>query len=267
MPTSLSLLRPLRHGLIALLVASGPGLAGLAMPSVAFAEDDKPTIEELLNTTDDIQRGESSEAVMVMDVKTKRFERSMKMRALSKGTENSLVTILEPAKDAGTTTLKVGDNLWNYLPKVDRTMKIPAGMMGGSWMGSHFSNDDLVKQSRMSEDYTAELKSEPTDEAPDTNWVIELTPTPDAPVVWGKVVVTVLPEKVPLSIEYFDEKGQLQRTLSFSDVQEVDGRQVPMTMMLTPQDKEGEFTKISYEKLDFGVEISDKQFTLQALKR
>ncbi len=256
-----------RHGLFALLLSISPVVAGLSAPSIAFAEEDRPTIDELLNTTDDIQRGDSSEAVMVMDVKTKRFERSMKMRALSKGTDNSLVTILEPAKDAGTTTLKVGDNLWNYLPKVDRTMKIPAGMMGGSWMGSHFSNDDLVKQSRMSEDYTAELKSEPTDEAPETNWVIELTPKPDAPVVWGKVVVTITPEKIPVSIEYFDEKGTLQRTLAFSDVQEVGDRMVPMTITLTPEDKEGEYTKMTYEKLDFGVELSDKQFTLQALKR
>ena len=257
----------LRTGLAALVLLGSPVVLGLSAGSVAFAADEKPTIEELLNTTDDINRGESSEAVMVMDVKTKRFERSMKMRALSKGTDNSLVTILEPAKDAGTTTLKVGDNLWNYLPKVDRTMKIPAGMMGGSWMGSHFSNDDLVKQSRMSEDYTAELKAEPTDEAPETHWVIELVPKPDAPVVWGKVVVTVTPEQVPVSIEYFDEKGALQRTLAFSNVQEIDERKIPMTMTLTPEDKEGEYTKMTYETLDFGVELSDKQFTLQALKR
>src|SRR5688572_20559207 len=93
----------------------------------------EPTIEELLLATDDASRGASSTAVMRMDVKTAHYERMMKMQVWSKGAEKTLVKILEPAKDAGVSTLKVDENLWNYLPKVDRTMKIPAGMMSGSW--------------------------------------------------------------------------------------------------------------------------------------
>ena len=111
----------------------------------ASALADEPTIEELLDATDDINRGESSITTIEMQVRTARYERTMSMQAWSRGEENSLIRILSPAKDAGTTTLKVGDDMWNYLPKVDRTMKIPRGMMSGSWMGSHFSNDDLVK--------------------------------------------------------------------------------------------------------------------------
>ena len=99
----------------------------MSLLSAWAAEEEEPTIEELLVAADDAQRGDSSEAVMAMEVKTSRYTRSMKMKALSKGTENSLVTILEPAKDAGVSTLKVGDNLWNYLPKVDRTMKTAMG--------------------------------------------------------------------------------------------------------------------------------------------
>lgn len=241
--------------------------AALALGSPSFAAETEPTIDELLDGADDINRGASSQATMVMQVKTDRYERTMKMKALSRGTEESLVTILEPAKDAGVSTLKVGDNLWNYLPKVDRTMKIPAGMMGGSWMGSHFSNDDLVKQSRMSEDYTAELKQKPTKEAPDTHWIIELVPKPDAPVVWGKVVVDIRPDRVPASIAYHDEKGTLVRTMSFEDVKEIGKRKVPMTMTLIPADKPGEYTKMVYEELAFDVPLPDKTFTIQALKQ
>ncbi|MCB9673519.1 MAG: outer membrane lipoprotein-sorting protein [Alphaproteobacteria bacterium] len=244
------------------------GLAALlALSAPAFAEETEPTIDELLDATDDIQRGESSRAVIEMHVKTSRFERTMKMKALSKGTENSLITIVEPAKDAGTSTLKVGDNLWNYLPKVDRTMKIPAGMMGGSWMGSHFSNDDLVKQSRMSEDYTAVLTQKPDPAVPEQGWVIELTPKPDAPVVWGKVVVAIRPDRVPQKIEYYDEKGAVQRTMAFEDVREIDGRKVPMQMSLIPGDKPDEYTKITYDELEFDVDLPEKTFTLEALKR
>ena len=237
----------------------------LFLSTSALAADD-PTLEELLVATDDAQRGESSAAVMAMQVKTDRYERSMKMRALSEGTEKSLVVILEPAKDQGVSTLKVGDNLWNYLPKVDRTMKVPAGMMGGSWMGSHFSNDDLVKESRLSEDFTASFTDRPDEASPDKPYVIELVPKPDAPVVWGRVVVTVTRDKVPVSIAYFDEKGVLMRTMSFDDVQEIDGRKVPMKMKLVPADKPGEFTQVTYESLSFGEQFPAKTFTLQALK-
>jgi hypothetical protein len=252
------------RSLRALIAASA---IALSAPSLAAPPPPEPTVDELLDAADDINRGASSRAVMVMQVKTDRYDRTMKMRALSRGTEDSLVTILEPAKDAGVSTLKVGENLWNYLPKVDRTMKIPAGMMGGSWMGSHFSNDDLVKQSRMSEDYTATLTSKPTPEAPQTNWVIELVPKPEAPVVWGKVMVTIRPDRVPTEIVYFDEKGAPVRTMAFTDIQEIGKRKVPMTMTLTPADKPGEFTQIKYAELEFDVELSEKSFTLQALKQ
>ena len=150
----------------------------------------EPTLDELLESTDDATRGKSSDATVEMHVKTANYERTMKMRIWSSGTEKTLIRILEPAKDAGIATLKVDENIWNYLPKVDRTMKVPAGMMSSSWMGSHFSNDDLVKSSRLADDYTATLQAKPGQNG-SSNYVIALVPHPDAPVVWGKVVVTI----------------------------------------------------------------------------
>src|SRR5262249_15596175 len=155
-----------------------------------------------------------------------------KMQAWSKGTDNTLVRILEPEKDAGVSTLKVGDNLWNYLPKVDRTMKIPAGMMSGSWMGSHFTNDDLVKNSRLSEDFDCSFASRPSDPDSGGNYVVSCVPHPDAPVVWGKLTATISPQKVPVEIDYFDEKGALVRKMVYSDVKTIDGRLVPTSMKL-----------------------------------
>ena len=239
----------------------------IAWTTAFAAPPPPPTIEELLVAADDVQRGASSRAVMSMEVKTARYERSMKMKALSQGTENSLVTILEPAKDAGVSTLKVGDNLWNYLPKVDRTMKVPAGMMSGSWMGSHFSNDDLVRESRLSEDFTATMTQQPSPEQPDQDYVIELIPKPNAPVVWGKIVAQISKDKLPEKFTYFDEKGVLVRTMEFQDVEKIGDRQVPLTMLLTPADKPGEFTKVHYDSLEFDVEVAERTFSLQALKQ
>jgi hypothetical protein len=233
----------------------------------ALAFGAPPTPEELLAAADDVGRGDQSYAVLSMEVHTARYDRTMKMEAWSKGTETSLIRILEPEKDAGVATLKVDGNIWNYLPKVDRTMKVPAGLMSGSWMGSHFSNDDLVRENRMSEDFTFEVTTAPSDvNAPTGVWTITCVPKPDAAVVWGKVVVDVRTDKVPVSIRYFDEKGVLMRTMAFSDVKEIGGRLVPATMTLTPADLPGEQTVVRYEKLDFDVTLDDAKFSLQALR-
>jgi hypothetical protein len=236
-------------------------MISLILALAARAAD--PTIEQLLDKTDDIARGASSMAVVEMHVKTANYERTMKMQAWSQGTDRTLIRVLEPAKDAGVSTLKVDDNIWNYLPKVDRTMKVPAGMMSGSWMGSHFSNDDLVKDSRLSDDFTATLVGRPEAGG---YWVIELVPKPDAPVVWGRIVAKITPDELPAEMAFYDEKGVLARTMSYGSVVEFDGRKVPSTMRLVPADKPGEFTEIRYAELDFDPAIPDATFTLQGLK-
>ncbi|MGB0637755.1 MAG: outer membrane lipoprotein-sorting protein [Myxococcota bacterium] len=225
----------------------------------AFAAE--PTIEELLNATDDVNRGESSRSTVEMQVKTKRYERTMTMQAWSRGEEDSLIRIETPAKDAGTTTLKVGDDMWNYIPKIDRTMKIPPGMMAGSWMGSHFSNDDLVKSNRLADEFTYEKES-----LIDGVYTIVCTAKADAAVVWGKVVVKVRADKIPVEVAYYDEDGELARKMTFSDVKDFDGRKVPATMLLVPADRPDEFTRITTTELDFDVKFDDRTFSLQALK-
>jgi len=239
-------------------------LLGLALPLTAVAAE--VPIEELLDATDDVTRGASSHGTMSMQVKTDRYERTMKMEVWSRGTEESLIRILAPAKEKGVSTLKVGDNIWNYLPKIDRTLKIAGAAMSGAWMGSHISNDDLVKSSRLAEDFTWTVSEEP---GPDGtgSWVIELVPRPDAPVVWGKVVVRIRHDKQPEQIAYFDEKGRLVRTMRFLQIQEMSGRTFPTVMRVEPADAPGEFTQIQYEQMEFDVELPDRTFSLQALKR
>lgn len=232
---------------------------------VGLATAAEPTLEELLEKTDDMTRGASSDAVVQMHVKTAQYERTMKMRIWSLGAEKTLIRILEPAKDAGIATLKVDQNIWNYLPKVDRTMKVPAGMMSGNWMGSHFTNDDLVKESRLSDDFDGKITSRPK-ENPEGVYVVELVPKPDAPVVWGSIVAKVRPDLLPVSVEYRDEKGKPARTMLFSDYRDFDGRKAPAVMKMVPADKPGEFTEFSYVSIDFDVALPEATFTLQALK-
>jgi len=256
----------LAFGLLAVSVSYGHATPPSPSSASAPLEARKGEIEALLDLTDDLNRGRSSHSELVMKVKTARYEREMTIEAWSEGAERSLLRILSPKRDAGVATLKVGDEAWNYLPKIDRTLKISASAMGGAWMGSHLTNDDLIKGSRMRRDYTWALMSRPTDSG-EGRYQIELTPKPDVPVVWGRLTLYISADKRPERVEYWNERGRLQRVMSFHDYRELDGRAVPMRMRVTPKNKEGELTELIYTTLDFNVSLPPRTFSLQSLKR
>lgn len=232
---------------------------------ITHAAEPEPTVEELLRGTDDLTRGAQSTARVQMQVKTARYERTVVFQGWSKGTDRTLLRILQPARDAGVATLKVGDSLWNYLPKTDRTVRVPGAMMSGSWMGSHVTNDDLVRDSRLSEHYSYTVTGRPQEGR--GSWTIELVPKPDAPVVWGKVIAEIGADRLPISTRFFDGRGALVRTMRWSDVQEIGGRRIPTRFRVEPADKPGEFTEVTYLELDFDTPVPDATFSLQALKR
>ena len=222
---------------------------------------------EILDRVDDLYRGESSHGQLAMTVKTVHWERTLDIEFWGKGKTQSLFRILAPKKEAGTATLRSGNDIWNFLPHVNRVIKLPSSMMSASWMGSHFTNDDLVKETRMADDYAYRVTF---DGERDGRPIVDLTcdPKPKAAVVWGQVVVTVdRGRSLPVEIRYFNEDHSLARTLRFSEVTRLGGRELPAVMTLVPSDKPGESTIIRYEKLDFGVHLEDSFFSLRTLQR
>jgi hypothetical protein len=236
---------------------------GLIGVRVASAE---PTMVALLDAADDFARGSTSHAILTMAVQTSRYTRTMRIEAWSEGKHKSLIRVLEPAKDAGISTLMLDKNIWNYLPKVDRTMKVPGAMMSGRWMGSHFTNDDLVKSNRLADDFDGQITGRPGAGSSEP-YTITLTPKSDAAIVWGQVVVRVGADLIPVDIAYFDEDGTRMRTMRFEDVKELGGKRIPATMTLTPEDKPGEFTRITYDTLELDLPLDERTFSLQSLKR
>lgn len=225
------------------------------------------TSRELLDHVDDLFRGQSSYGRFTMAVVTEHYSRELSLEAWSRGKDDSLIRILAPKKERGTATLKVGTNMWNYLPKVKRVIKIPSSMMGGAWMGSHFTNDDLVKESRMADDYTHEITFEGLR---DGQKMLELTliPLENAAVVWGKVVVLVrASDLMPITLTYYDEDLVLTRTMIFSEVKNLGGRDLPVRLRMQPQDKPGEYTEILYQEMKFNLNLSDDLFSLRTLQQ
>lgn len=244
-------------------------------PSIlARQSSDEAEIQRLLTHFDDLMRGDSSQGTLAMTIKTKRFERSLEMQTWSKGTDKSLVRVLQPVKEKGTATLRVGDKIWNYLPKVDRTIKVPSSMMGASWMGSHFTNDDLVAEIRYSEDFdcgfstTSSAQSEASDEQGAQTLHIDCIPNEDVAVVWGKVsMVLDKSSELPTKTLFYDEDGELVRTMLYENVRTFGTRRIPTTLTAIPADEEGEFTRVEHSQLEFDIELPDRLFSMQSLKQ
>jgi len=224
------------------------------------------TAREIIDRVDRLLRGESSRGRITMEITTEHWSRSLDMEIWSLGVEHSLVRVQSPAREAGTATLKAGQEVWNYLPRVDRTIKVPPSLMMGSWMGSHFTNDDLVKESQIVDDYDFEISFEGEREGVEV-WEFQLTPRPEAPVIWGRIDEQVRKaDLMPTWIRYYDEDGDLVRTLTFSDYRTMGGRLVPASMLVIPADKPEEHTVLTYHELDFDISLDENFFSLRNLR-
>jgi hypothetical protein len=177
------------------------------------------------------------------------------------------MAVTAPPKESGTATLKAGDDIWNYLPKIDRTIRVPTSMMMASWMGSHFTNDDLVKESRLVCDYDIVLGFAGARAGVEV-WEFVLTPRPEAAVVWGRVVLEVRQRDfMPAWGKYYGDDGGHKRTVTFSDYRSMGGRLVPTRIAVVPSDKPDESTVITYTRLAFDMRLPADTFSLAALKR
>ncbi len=236
-----------------------------AFATEAVADKDRTSL--ILNKVDDLWRGASSYAMVTMRVKTEHYTRTMRMEGWSKGKEKTLFRVLEPLREKGTMTLKSENHIYTYLPKTDRTIRLTSGMMMGSWMGSHLTNDDLVKEARLEEDYNASISFEGER---DGRKIIEFTlvPKPDAPVVWGKLLLIIMADSyTPLIEFYYDEDMQLARTFTFNDLKLLGGKERPAVLRVVPADKPDEYTEFIYEQLELNIPVNDSMFSKSSLKR
>jgi len=229
----------------------------LALSSPALALD----VQSLIREIEQQYMGTSSRARTTMQVKTAHWERTMEMQAWSLGRDYFLVRIIEPAKERDVATLKRNREVWNYLPKVDRIIKVPPSMMGGSWMGSHITNDDLVKANHVDEDYNLRLLDETA-----VHYVIECLPKAEAAVVWGKIVYRIRKDpRVPEQVDYYDEEMVRVRETHFDDIQQIGERIIPLRLTVLPLEKPDEMTILRYQELVYDLPLDENFFSLRNL--
>lgn len=224
----------------------------------------EPSIDplKLLNEVDQLHRAESSKATVSMEVANKDYRRTMKLHAWSLGKDYTLIRILHPKKDKGISTLRKARQMWNYLPKVKRVIMIPPSMMMGKWMGSDFTNDDLVKQSELAEDYQVTLDSS------GKHHRLVLVPKKGVATVWGRMEILVAKDtRLPVEQSYFNEKGEKVRQLIFSDVRRFGKKRLPAKMEMRSLKKPGHYTVVRYDDLRFDVKLTPEFFSQNNLKR
>ena len=241
-------------------------LSMLSFCVLAPAQESTPDIESVIKHIDRLYRSETSHAEMEMQIVTPHWERTLAMTIWTKGMDKTFIRITAPKKEQGVATLRIGNEMWNYLPKTNKTMKIPPSMMMGSWMGSDFTNDDLVRESSMLDDYTYQFVT-PEDASPDYLYV-ELTPEEDSPIVWGKIVAAMQSsDYTPVWQRFYDEKGNLMRIMNFKEVKTFGGKTLPSVVEIVPQNKEGHKTVVRWMNATFDSDIDDKIFTRRNLQK
>ncbi len=225
---------------------------------------DMPKVEDVIRNLDDLYRTSASTGHVELIAKTETQTRHLKMRVWSKGKDKSLIIIDEPAREAGMATLKVGNNLWNYLPKISRTIRTPQSMMLSSWMGTDFTNDDLVKDTSYERDFDTKIVGRSNDP---NGWTGVMEVKPGVVGRWQKIEWVVNEEgTLPVVARYYDRKGRLARTMRFTDVKMMGGRKIPTRMQLETVDQPGHLTELRYLDMKFDVEIPDNLFSLSQLE-
>jgi outer membrane lipoprotein-sorting protein len=264
------------------------GLTWLSLGQVSHAADDQRA-REVVDRVARLFISKSSIATVEMQITKEDWRRNISMQLWSLGESNILVRIRRPQEDAGTAILKVGNKTWCYLPKANRTVKMPASMMMTSWMGSHFTLNDLVKENRLTNDYVIATSFEGKRDGVAVS-EYTLTPRRAAVVVWGKITLEIRQaDLMPLWQRYYDEDGKLVRELSFSEYKTVSGRLIPTRLVMRPLDKAGEKasagggvsvggvirpldqaveqTTITYENIVFDEPIDEETFSRRNLKQ
>ena len=235
----------------------------LAVSSFSLSQ----TAYEIIEKADEKMRGTSSYSEMTITTVRPKWQKSMSIKTWTKGADFAVSLVLSPAKEKGSVFLKRKNEVWNYLPTLERTIKLPPSMMMQSWMGTDLTNDDLIKQSSTVVDYTHKMLDSEIIEGL-ACWKLELIPKEEATVVWGTVVIWIdKADYMQMKMEFYDEDEELVNLMTGSKVKSFDGKKLPAVIEFRPVENEGQKTIIEYMQWDFEVDIPESYFTTQYITR
>lgn len=222
--------------------------------------------KEIVTLANEKATGKTSQGIMKMTIVRPGWSREVTMKSWSLGTDYYLIYITEPVKDKGQVFMKREQEMWNWMPSINRMIKLPPSMMGQSWMGSDFTNDDLVRMNSIIDDFTHEIVGSENIEGYDC-YIIELIPKPEAAVVWGKIRLWISKaEYFELKGEYYDEDLALVNTMTSTNIKKLGDRLLPAKMTMVPVDKPGNQTILETIDAAFDKPMDESFFSQQNMK-
>ncbi|NOZ53791.1 MAG: outer membrane lipoprotein-sorting protein [Gammaproteobacteria bacterium] len=243
-------------------------MASLGLWSIAAtaASAEELNGSRIIQDVENLLWGKTSQGRYVMTIITPYWQRTLEMQMWMQRPQKTFIRILSPRKEKGIASLRIKDEMWNYLPKVERTIKVPPSMMLQPWMGSDFTNDDLVKESNVINDYTHEILTVKDIDGVSA-YIIQSTPKTKASVVWGKLIYYIRKQDlIPLRQEYYSERGELIKALDFSAIKEMDGRLLPTKWKMQTIRKPGNETLVELKEVKFDQPIDNTVFSLKSLR-
>lgn len=223
--------------------------------------------DEWLKYAENQMRGDRSKSEMVMTIQTPNWTRTLEIESDVEGKKQALSTIKSPPKEKGIRTLRIENNMWNYFPKLKRKVAVSSSMLLASWMGSDFTNDDILKASSMSEDYHHKFGKDEKVNG-EVLKAIENTAKTDSKVMWPKIVTYASKKDcLPRIYRYYDKQDKLRRTLTFSDIKTFDGKKVPTHWEMVPENDKNKKTVIDYKDIDFNVKFGANHFSQKNLTK
>lgn len=245
-------------------IAITAGLVSFFITASILAE---VTPEYVIDRMEDLTRGDSMHARLEIQIERTRINRSLTVETWDDSIgDRAFIRILKPRKDAGTTFLKVKNNLWQYLPKIGKEIKIEGSLMQDSWMGSDFTNDDLMRATSLVDDYEHRFVEAPSDDI----YRIELKPKPGAAVVWSRIILDVKKEKyLPVREDFYDHKDRLKKVMKFSDYRSVNGRVIPIRYVMESieNDRIVSVTRMIFQNINFNIKLSPGIFSKANMRR
>ncbi len=222
---------------------------------------------EIVRKADRKMRGETSKAVMEMKIIRPTWDRTIRFKTWSKGYEYSMTLVTYPPNEEGQVFMKRQNEMWNWNPTINRMIKLPPSMMSQGWMGSDYTNDDMLKEASIVVDYDHKMLGTETISG-ETCYKIQLIPKEDAAVVWGKVIMWISKEGLyELKSEFYDEFGDLTKTHLGSDVKMMSGRKIPTKYEIIPADEEKQKTVVKILEIEFNIDLQEAFFSKQNMKR
>jgi len=222
---------------------------------------------EIIRKADEKFNGEKSGySVMTMTIVRPSWQRTIEFKSWTLGRDYALTLITAPARDAGQSFLKRGNEMWNWNPSINRLIKLPPSMMSQGWMGSDYTNDDILRESSIVNDYIHEFAGEEIINGREC-YKIKMTARESSSVIWGYQIRWIdKKDFLFLKAELYDEDGVLVRTETGSEIKLMDGRNIPTRIELVPAEEPGKKTIILIKEIKFNIPVDEIFFSQQNMR-